>query len=459
LDDGAVSQTRRTNYVYMLNDTKQIMARGAARIVDGLKDDLDDDTIAGTARLARIELLAKVDGAAARPFARAAAEADPDQAGYVYLSLLKRLGAKREAVDYIAQALPSANLDKTQNDFLYQWLELGVTPAALPYLRERANDGDKEWFFAYDEALKKLHMQAERLQFLTAFARRDGLDPAFKRQVAFQVLDAGAKEAAVALFKELSTDAGPKSPDVEQLLFLWGPRPGTDGIAWLSNRTRKAPRTERALWLDRMSDSGAPERAVDLAREFYNSGDRSVAAAYADGLAMLKRDSELRALLQRELTASPLDAHTAGALAKSAEARSLGSEASALYERGNMPSAAARSAWYAGEHARALTLFQHALTASTGTALDHFIYGEALRRAHNAEATVQYEAALRLTDGKIAREDKRTRALAFARLGRLEEAEQTVGTDASLRADYASVLLDDGRSARTGQILSDATRR
>src|SRR6185503_18968957 len=33
LDDGAVSQTRRTNYVYMLNDTKTIVASGAKRIV------------------------------------------------------------------------------------------------------------------------------------------------------------------------------------------------------------------------------------------------------------------------------------------------------------------------------------------------------------------------------------------------------------------------------------------
>lgn len=55
LDDGAVSQYRRTNYVYMLNDTKTIVAPGAKRIVDGLNDDLEDDATTGNPRLARIE--------------------------------------------------------------------------------------------------------------------------------------------------------------------------------------------------------------------------------------------------------------------------------------------------------------------------------------------------------------------------------------------------------------------
>jgi len=459
LDDGAVSQARRTNYVYMLNDTKVIVAPGAKRIVESLKDDLDDDVIAGTARLARIELLAKVDVAAARPYAREAAENDPDKAGYVYLAMLKRIGAKSEAVAYIARALPDANSDKTQTDFLYQWLELGITPAALPYLRERANDGDKEWFFAYDAALKQLHMQTERVQFLTAYAHRQDLDLKFKRQVAFQVLDAGAKPAAAMLFKELAADSGPKSPDVQQLMFLWGPRPGAEGIAWIAARAKSASGAERAQWLDLLTDCGAPDRTADLAKSFYDNGDRTVAGAYADALATLKRDAELQALLQRELTAGISTQATAMALAASADARAFGSEASRLYERLNMLAPAARSAWYAGERARALTLFQRALTSKPGTALDHFLYGEALRNARSGDAADQYETALKLTEGKTSREDKRTRALALARLDRLAEAEEVVAGDPSLRADYASALLDDRRTARTGQILSAAAGR
>ena len=122
-----------------------------------------------------------------------------------------------------------------------------------------------------------------------------------------------------------------------------------------------------------------------------------------------------------------------------------------------MLASAARSAWYAGERVRALTLFQRALTGKPGSALDHFLYGEALRNAGSADATGHYETALTLTEGKAAREDKRVRALAMARLGRFVEAEQTIGSDSSMRADYASILLDDGRTAHTGQILSDAS--
>jgi hypothetical protein len=241
-------------------------------------------------------------------------------------------------------------------------------------------------------------------------------------------------------------------------MFLWGPRPPAEGIAWLIARAKQAPRAERAQWLDRITDGGAPDKAADLAAQFYASGDRSVVAAYADALATLKRDADLRTLLAREVAAPAPDSAATIALARSADARSFSSEASALYEHANMLTPAARSAWYAGEHARALTLFQRALTGKAGTALDHFLYGEALRRAHDSDASSQYEAALELTDGKTAREDKRVRALVLARLDRLAEAEQTIAGDAALRADYASVLLDDGRTARTGQILSDARR-
>jgi cellulose synthase operon protein C len=273
------------------------------------------------------------------------------------------------------------------------------------------------------------------------------------------VLDAGAKVPALALFKETAMTSGPKSPDVQQLLFLWGPRPPAEGIVWLTARAKNAPRAERGQWLDLMTDSGAADASVRLARDFYAAGDRSVAAAYADALVTLKRDSELHALLQREIAAPSPGTATTIALARSADARSFGGDASALYERANMIAPAARSAWYAGERARALTLFQRALTGKAGTALDHFLYGEALRNAKDSGATDHYETALTLTQGKPAREDRRIRALALARLGRFDEAEQAIAGDASMRADYASVLLDDGRSARTGQILSDASTR
>ena len=78
---------------------------------------------------------------------------------------------------------------------------------------------------------------------------------------------------------------------------------------------------------------------------------------------------------------------------------------------------AARSAWYAGERARALTLFQRALDGRPGIALDHFLYGEALRNAKNGGAADEYETALKLTEGKPAREDKRVKLLYLTKSG------------------------------------------
>jgi hypothetical protein len=122
-------------------------------------------------------------------------------------------------------------------------------------------------------------------------------------------------------------------------------------------------------------------------------------------------------------------------------------------------SAAARSAWYANERQRALKLFARAVAQTQATAQTRFLYGEALRFSGDREAAGdQYRATLELSDGKNGREDKRLRVLALARLGRLDEAEAAIGRDEGIRADYASVLLDEERQTRTSEILRAASR-
>lgn len=116
----------------------------------------------------------------ALPYALDAAEQDPAAASYIYLQLLKRLNRAREAAPYIEFVLPDISDDKLRQSLLQEWITVGVTRPALPYLKELADSGDRQWFYACDEALKKLGPVSERVAFLTAYARRTDLDPEIK---------------------------------------------------------------------------------------------------------------------------------------------------------------------------------------------------------------------------------------------------------------------------------------
>lgn len=460
LNNDDASLSRRTNYVYMLNDAKGPMAKGANTIVGKLADDLDNDQLQGSPRLARIELLGKIDPRRAKPYALDAAEADPDRAGYLYLGLMKRLGDKQGAAKYIANAIGDSRSEKTKRDLLFAWIEIGVTPAALPYLKDRAESGDKQWFFAYDEALKKLGRTDERLTFLTEYASRGDLDPDFRRQIAHGLLATGNKPTALTLFRTLAADAPAKSPDVEQVLFIWGPRPPAEGIAWLQSRARSASGAERALWLDRLVDGGASRQAAEIGAQFYASGDRSVAPVLADAYAQGKQDQALKQLLSSEIRQG-VDQRSVLALAQAADARSLYTEAGRLYEQASAKdprwiAPAARSVWAAGERAHAITLFEQAALQPTVDAETLFQYAEALSVQKRTDAAQPlYGRVLALVKGET-RAAKRLRVLSLARLQRYSEAQALVdaSSDNDLRADYAAALIDGGKLTEAGEILS-----
>lgn len=457
-DDASLS--RRTNYVYMLNDAKVIVGKGANTIVERLADDLDNDELQGSPRLSRIELLAKISPKRAKPYALDAAEADPDRAGYLYLGLMKKLGDKQGAAKYISNVIGDVKSEKTKRELLFAWIEIGVTPAILPHLRERAERGDKEWFFAYDEALRKLGMNDERIAFLTEYASRSDLDPEFRRQIAHGLLSGGNKSTALTLFKTLATDAPAKSPDVEQVLFIWGPRPPAEGLQWLQARATAATGAERALWLDRLVDGGAARQAAEIGTKFYAAGDRSVAPVLADAYAQSKQDQALKLLLQHELKLG-VEQPNVLALAQAADARSLYTEAGRLYEQAatrdpKWIAPAARSVWAAGERAHAITLFEQAATQPTIDAETLFQYAEALRvQKRKGDAQPLYDRVLALLKGDT-KATRRLRVLSLARLGRYDEANALVNasSDNGLRADYAAALIDGGKLSEAGQVLN-----
>jgi tetratricopeptide (TPR) repeat protein len=173
--------------------------------------------------------------------------------------------------------------------------------------------------------------------------------------------------------------------------------------------------------------------------------------------------------LTAELRSPPNDAKTLTALANAAEGRAFAGEASQLYERtiGKVPGAlsnAGRTAWYAGQRERALSLLARAITTDTTTAQIHYLYGEALKASRNREAARgQFERARDMTASKTGREDRRLHIMALARLGQYDEANALLAAgparDDTAVAGYASVLLDEGQTQRAGEVLGRSQTR
>lgn len=458
-EDATLAQ--RTNYSFMLNDFPSLEAPVSKDVVDQIADDLDQPEIKNAPRLSRIELLSKVSPQRALPYARDIAEADPEANAYLLLSIYKRLGLKRDAIAYLASAIGDLSSDKTRQDFLHEWISLGITKEALPYLKTFAARDDREWFFAYDEALSKFGEQETRIEFLSSYARRPNLDAAFKSQLASEILESGAKDIAITLFKEEASSAPPNSSAVEQLLYLWGPRPPADGVAWLSSRALNASRQERTAWLDRLTQIGAEDKVIEIASAAYASGDRSVTTRLATALAHRKAKTELRILLNTESSQSADTASTVS-LAMAAEEAGLSNEASLLFERAATKDAkylsdAGRNAAYAGQQSRAITLLRKAILLPAPDVEAFFLLAEGLRATgEENEATSLYLRCL--SEGKKAKaaQGKRFELLSLMRLGRFEEAQAiaSVSNDPTIRTEYASALVDAGKLHQAAEVIA-----
>lgn len=162
--------------------------------------------------------------------------------------------------------LQAPSLPETRKEELvYALLELKAHQQALPYLKQLAYNSGDDWIFPYEETLRKLGRNQEIIKFWRARIKRSGLPVEEKRQLAFQLLESDSKADALAVFRELAENAPAQSADVEQLLFLWGPRPGKEARLWLLGRAESSRGQERTLWTKHLIDKGGTKEALRLA--------------------------------------------------------------------------------------------------------------------------------------------------------------------------------------------------
>ncbi|MEZ5398553.1 MAG: hypothetical protein R2729_02725 [Bryobacteraceae bacterium] len=146
---------------------------------------------------------------------------------------------------------------------MYVLLESTSLDVALPWIRrmaERETGGAGEWTSAYEAALDALGFEDELLAMLRRRALAPETGAEARRAAAWRLLEAGDRPMAEKAFWRLADGAPAESPDVRQLLYLWGPRPSTAALDWLERRATSDP-----AFVEALLNAGAPARAAKAA--------------------------------------------------------------------------------------------------------------------------------------------------------------------------------------------------
>lgn len=392
---------------------------------------------------------------------------------FAYADAARQAGALADLADLLEQQLADPALDsagREQRAFLL--LEAAGPDRALPVLKQLA-DGSQTgpWDSLYREALGKLGRKAELRRYLLARGTDARLPLTERRAVVFALLDLRDKPGAERILRQLATGQGPKSEDAKQLAFLWGPRPKAAALNWIEERARTATTpADQAGWYGLLAELGGASRVT--ARLGLNGGPTvaELKVPYIEALAADGKGKELAEAV-RSAAATEQDPERLRRFARLTE-QSRERKASAdawralLAQRPEDGEALRQLGMHAFDESRLLEaerLLRRFVARAPDDYEAYYFLGEALTALKRASAaTPYYQTALsQLRAGKI-RNDAvtQTEANLLNRLGKVDDAvalfeglRKQRPEDTQLKADFASLLVENGRLSEARRVL------
>jgi hypothetical protein len=369
----------------------------------------------------------------------------------------------RKLGDRIARKLKDPKLPKARKeDLIYTMLELKAHEMVLPHLKQLAYQQGGDWAYPYEETLVELKRNDELIHFYQKYIKNSGLAVDEKRRIAFRFLELNHKEDALSVFKELAESAVAQSPDVEQLLFLWGPRPSLVDRKWLANRASDSKNEERTQWLRHLANAGGAREVIQLTgKEPSSRATDNLFLVYLQALEELE-DKETFAQALRQWMESETDPDRLwlyGSLADDQSQLELANEAyeKILVSRPQDEKALTHLGWnsfYLNQWKDTQKYLRPILTKKANDWTTNYYYAEAIYlEGHISESLPFFQKTLALIN-KISSpsiEVRMTKAVALERLGRKKEAlgiyERLLKispTDKKLRVKYISALMEAG---------------
>ncbi len=155
-------------------------------------------------------------------------------------------------------------------------------PRTFAHLAHLATSVGGGWVFSYDEALAARARTADRVALWFRVGRSSTLAPEARRGAVARLLELGAIGDAVAVVRDLADASGPEGADVQQLLFLWGPRPARPALDWLAARLRVAGPEDRAAWTRHLVSVGAGDVVLAVTPYLPEDAPSALIAAWLD---------------------------------------------------------------------------------------------------------------------------------------------------------------------------------
>jgi Flp pilus assembly protein TadD len=399
------------------------------------------------------------------------AEKDPQTWAILYAEALQRSRQRGVLLAYMGRIVAGGKLDRTVRDqWLHRLIDEGGMARALPHVRRVANQDGGDWRSLYVSALRQLSRSQELRAYLVAAAGDATLTGEARRWLAEEMLREGMKKEALRLFMKLAEGSSPNSTKVRELMFLWGPRLDAAALAWVDRQLANASVDEREGWLRLLLETGATGRVVawfETPRQAVDGVSRSL---YIQALAATGQPQKLTSELAR-------------AIGTERDAALLRRYAYLAADAGDMQ--LAERTWAALQavapkdetalRGRGLILFSQRSYAEAESNLSAYL------RAHPSDYESNYAYAEVLTNLKrpdeareryqytldliAALRDKPYGArlaetICLQRLGRKEQAIssfqkllETYPTQRGLRADFASVLLENNATEMAKSVL------
>jgi tetratricopeptide (TPR) repeat protein len=325
---------------------------------------------------------------------------------------------------------------------------------------------------AYQEILQKLGKRRELVAAWRHRAERNGASEQEKEAIAYRALEAGEKELAESIFFSLARRAAPDSRHVLELLYLWGPRPEREALDWMVARAKSASEEEGSIWLQHLINAGAPQLAIDVARDRLPppGSESPLVGVYVDALVVMKDRDELEKVLRLEMDAQA-NIDKMRRFARIAMESNLTAVAKNGFEKilSDLKEDPESLRWlgalafFASNYTEAKSYLTRYLSSNSGDWDSHFYFGEILRREKAAErAELHYLRALQMIDRRPSK-DFNTRVLhakLLLRTGRkvesiteFEDLMRERPKDFNIRADFVDMLLDQGMVPEAQKVL------
>lgn len=464
-DDPAV-RSERIEVLTALGDLPALRRIYASVLADPAATEAEKDQAA-------FDLLASDGAAEALDYLERRAAETPAADGeepwlFAFADAAQQAGATGRLAGFLERQLGRPDLSEAQRQTRLSLLIEHAPDQAADYLAGRAGQGGI-WAEAYQELLRQ---RGDR-SALTALLLQRGTDPAVpaetRREAAFGLLDLGGKQDAIRVFQSLAAGTLPTGQDVQQLAYLWGPRPGPAALDWVEAQALAAGGPARADWLDLLGRLGGGPRLIELVAAGRVT-QAEAGEAWLGALLRAGRIAELRPALAAALerAETPERLRSLAGIAERAGLQELAERAweRVLATRPDDPEALRRLAGFAaadGRYAAARSLLLRYIALARPDYADLYALAEAERAlGMTGEAQARYRQAAALIDAQPEPgfDARIVRALIAHRLGRSEEAVERFGRlyaerpqDLSLRDDFAEVLLDLGHIGQARALL------